>query len=113
MLGSGGAAPRSVIAHEVMHALQDEHFRISRAAPSLRARATTTRELAAQALVEGDATDVQARYVAGLSAGDLIGELARTLGSIPSDSGGGEVPYLQRELRLPVQRGPGVREGAA
>ena len=30
VLGSGGAAPRSVIAHEVTHALQDEHFGISR-----------------------------------------------------------------------------------
>ena len=56
-------------------------------------------------LVEGDATDVQARYVAGLSAGDLIGELARTLGSIPSDSAGAEVPYLQRELVYPYNAG--------
>ncbi len=104
VLGSGGAAPRSVIAHEVTHALQDEHFRISRGVFDFRPRDRDA-ELAAQALVEGDATDVQARYVAGLSAGDLIGELARTLGSIPSDSAGAEVPYLQRELAYPYNAG--------
>ena len=101
VLGSGGTAPRSVIAHEVTHALQDEHFGIEYDFPPRDRDA----ELAAQALVEGDATDVQARYVAGFSAGDLIGELARTLGSIPSDSGGGEVPYLQRELVYPYNAG--------
>jgi hypothetical protein len=104
VLGSGGAAPRSVIAHEVTHALQDEHFMISRGVFDVRPRDRDA-ELAAQALVEGDATDVQARYVAGLSAGDLIGELARTLGSIPSVSAGGEVPYLQRELVYPYNAG--------
>jgi hypothetical protein len=104
VLGSGGNAPRSVIAHEVTHALQDEHFRISRGVFASHP-GDRDAELAATALVEGDATDVQARYVAGLSAGDLISELARTLGSIPSDSGGDEVPYLQRELVYPYNAG--------
>ena len=73
-----------MIAHEVVHALQDEHFQLTRGAFASRPR-DHDGELAAQALVEGDATEVQSRYVAALSAGDLIGELARTLGSIPSD----------------------------
>ena len=30
VLGAGGSAPRSVIAHEVVHALQDEHFDLTR-----------------------------------------------------------------------------------
>jgi hypothetical protein len=104
VLGSGGAAPRSVIAHEVTHALQDEHFRISRGVFASHPRDHDA-ELAAVALVEGDATNVQSRYVAALSPGELIGELARTLGSMPSDSAGGEVPYLQRELVYPYTAG--------
>jgi hypothetical protein len=104
VLGSGGSAPRSVIAHEVTHALQDEHFQLTRGAfashPS-----DHDGELAALALVEGDATDVQSRYVATLSPGDLVAELARALGSLPSDPGGAEVPYLQRELTYPYTAG--------
>ena len=104
MLGSGGTAPRSVIAHEVTHALQDEHFDLTRGAFAPRPR-DHDGELAALALVEGDATDVQSRYVASLSPGELVSELARTLGSIPSDPGGGSVPYLQRELIYPYTAG--------
>jgi len=74
VLGSGGAAPRSVIAHEVTHALQDEHFHLTRGAFAPHPR-DHDGELAAQALVEGDATEVQSRYIATLSAGDVIGEL--------------------------------------
>ena len=105
VLGSPAAsAPRSVIAHEVTHALQDEHFHLTRGAFAPHP-ADHDGELAAQALVEGDATDVQSRYVAALSPGELIGELARTLGSLPSDAAGGSIPYLQRELLYPYTAG--------
>lgn len=104
VLGSGGAAPRSVIAHEVTHALQDEHFHLTRGAFAPHPR-DHDGELAALALVEGDATDVQSRYVASLSPGELISELARTLGSIPSGPRSGAVPYLQRELVYPYTAG--------
>jgi hypothetical protein len=104
VLGSGGAAPRSVIAHEVTHALQDEHFQLTRGAfaPHPRDR---DGQLAAQALAEGDATDVQSRYVAQLSPAALVGELARTLGSLPADTGPGPVAFLQRELLYPYAAG--------
>jgi hypothetical protein len=104
VLGSGGAAPRSVIAHEVTHALQDEHFHLTRGAFAPHPR-DHDGELGAQALAEGDATDVQSRYVAELSPGDLVSELARTLGSLPSDASGGSVPFLQRELLYPYTAG--------
>jgi hypothetical protein len=104
VLGSGGSAPRSVIAHEVTHALQDQHFRISQGPFAPRPR-DHDGELAALALIEGDATNVQSRYVAALSPGALVSELARTLGSIPSDAAGGQVPYLQRELVYPYAAG--------
>ena len=70
VLGSGGSAPRAVVAHEVVHALQDEHFRLTRGPFAPRPR-DHDGELAAQALVEGDATEVQSRYVAALSPIDL------------------------------------------
>ena len=92
-----------MIAHEVTHALQDEHFHLTRGAFAPHPR-DHDGELAAQALAEGDATDVQSRYVAELSPGDLVSELARTLGSLPSDTGG-SVPYLQRELLYPYTAG--------
>jgi hypothetical protein len=104
VLGAGGSPPRSVIAHEVTHALQDEHFHLTRG-PFAPRPADHDGELAALALVEGDATNVQSRYVATLSPGDLLGELARTLGSIPSDPPGPAVPYVQRELVYPYTAG--------
>jgi hypothetical protein len=104
VLGSGGSPPRSVIAHEVTHALQDEHFHLTRG-PFAPRPGDHDGELAALALIEGDATNVQSRYVATLSPVDLLGELARTLRSIPSGSGGGAVPYLQHELVYPYTAG--------
>ena len=105
VLGSaGGSAPRSVIAHEVTHALQDEHFHLTRGAFASHP-ADRDGGLAAQALAEGDATDVQSRYVAALSPGELIGELMRMLGSLPSDASGGSIPYLRRELLYPYTAG--------
>jgi hypothetical protein len=104
VLGSGGSAPRSVIAHEVTHALQDEHFHLTRG-PFAPRPGDRDGELAALALVEGDATNVQSRYIATLSPVGLLGELGRALGSLPSDSGGGAVPYLQRELVYPYSAG--------
>ena len=104
VLGSGGSAPRSVIAHEVVHALQDEHFELTRGPFAPRPR-DHDGELAAQALVEGDATEVQSRYIAALSPLELVGELARTLGAVPKGSSDGSVPFLQRELLFPYTAG--------
>ena len=104
VLGAGGSPPRSVIAHELTHALQDEHFHLTRG-PFAPRPADHDGELAALALIEGDATNVQSRYVSTLSPADLLGELARTLRSIPSDPGGDSVPYVQRELVYPYTAG--------
>ena len=104
VLGARGSAPRSVIAHEVVHALQDEHFGLTRGAFAPRPR-DHDGELAVQALVEGDATEVQSRYVATLSAGDLVSELARTLGSLPKGASKSAPPYLQRQLLYPYTAG--------
>lgn len=104
VLGSGGSAPRSVVAHEVVHALQDAHFHLTRGPFAPRPR-DHDGELAALALIEGDATEVQSRYVATLSPLDLLSELGRTLGSVPSGESTSDVPYLQRELIYPYSAG--------
>ncbi len=104
VLASGGSAPRSVIAHEVVHALQDEHFRLTRG-PFAPHPLDHDGELAAQALVEGDATEVQERFIATLSPGDLIGELGRSLGAMPANATAGTVPFLERQLLFPYTAG--------
>ena len=55
---------RVVLAHELTHALQDQHFGIA----ALQRRATKADSIFTKALIEGDATDVERRYFAGLSA---------------------------------------------
>jgi hypothetical protein len=105
VLGAGGSAPRSVVAHEVVHALQDEHFQLTRGAFAPHPR-DHDGELGALALVEGDATEVQSRFVASLSPGDLVRELARTLGGIPEGGSRGTPSFLQRELLYPYTAGP-------
>src|SRR3954451_16706423 len=104
VLGSGGSAPRAVVAHEVVHALQDEHFRLTRGRFAPRPR-NHDGELAAQALVEGDATEVQSRYIAALSPLDLIGELGRTLRAVPGAGSDATAPFLERQLIFPYTVG--------
>lgn len=104
VLAAGGRAPRSVIVHEVVHALQDEHFHLTRGPFASHPRDHDA-ELAATALVEGDATEVQERYVAGLSAGELVGELASALGAAPNGAGTHTPPYLERQLLFPYTAG--------
>ena len=104
VLAAGGKAPRSVIVHEVVHALQDEHFHLTRG-PFAAHPQDHDEELATTALVEGDATEVQERYVAGLSPGDLVGELATALGAVPSGTGAHTPAYLERQLLFPYTAG--------
>jgi len=104
VLAGGGEAPRSVIVHEVVHALQDEHFHLTRG-PFAAHPSDHDAELAATSLVEGDATEVQERYVAGLSPADLVGELARALGAVPSGQGSHTPAYLERQLLFPYSAG--------
>jgi hypothetical protein len=104
VLGAGGNPPRSVIAHEVVHALQDEHFDLTHGAFAPHP-GDHDGELAALALVEGDATDVQSRYVATLPAGDLLGEFARALAAVPQGVAADTPPYLERRLLFAYSAG--------
>ena len=69
---------RVILAHELTHALEDQHFQLARL--PLEAKGNDDRSLAASALVEGDATLVMNRYMVGnLSAAVLKDSLATAL----------------------------------
>jgi hypothetical protein len=55
--------------------------------------------------VEGDATDVQTRYLAGLSPLDLMSELGRTLRATPPMDASDVPAFLQHELVYPYTAG--------
>ena len=94
---------RVILAHELTHALEDQHFQLSRL--PLEAKGNDDRALAASALVEGDATLVMSRYMlADLSAASLKDTLAgsfkadmRQIASAPR--------YLRESLLFPYLRG--------
>jgi hypothetical protein len=105
VLRSGGGAPPSVVVHEATHALQDQHFNLS--AGSFREHADDADGgLAARSLAEGDAVNVQDRYLvrAGLVA--QVEEGLRALGELSGRGGGtGTPPYLERRLLFPYLAG--------
>jgi hypothetical protein len=97
-------AQKPVIAHELAHALQDQHFGLRRF--ERWPKHDSDAELAAHALVEGDATLVMTQYVAR--------DLGRQLAMLRSMAGGGAgstevydgAPRVLREsLVFPYTRG--------
>ena len=94
---------RVILAHELTHALEDQHFHLARL--PLETKGNDDRALAASALVEGDATLVMSQYMLGdLSASStrdmLAGSLStdvRQLASAPR--------YLRETLLFPYLRG--------
>lgn len=97
------AQNRVIMAHELTHALEDQHFNLS--SLPIEAKHNDDRVIAATALVEGDATLVMNRYMVGdLSAASLRDALAgtlttdvRQLASAPR--------YLRETLMFPYLRG--------
>jgi hypothetical protein len=68
------------LAHEICHALQDQHFALKKLIKPL--KENTDRQLAQAALVEGDCTGVMVEYTLapqGLDLGDLGGPTGKTL----------------------------------
>jgi hypothetical protein len=105
VLRSGGGAPPSVVVHETTHALQDQHFDLSAGAFHERA-GDADGGLAARSLAEGDAVDVQDRYLARAG---LAAQLAEGLGALDQLVGAGSrpgiPPYLERRLLFPYAAG--------
>ena len=94
----GSPPPSSVIVHEATHALQDRRFDLSKGAFAADARNDDAR-LAAQAVVEGDATEVQTRYLAGAGLMAALNEAMGSLGQLKDAPA--MPPFVERELTFP------------
>jgi hypothetical protein len=109
LIETGGVeATGSTVLHEIVHAIQDQRFNLD--GPNFGARVEDEdAQAAAQALVEGDATEVQTRFIAEQGVGGLLGELGGALNQIegtPADQL--RLPdYLQRTLEFPYLEGVG------
>ena len=76
--GFGNSQNQVILAHELTHALEDQHFHLARL--PLEAKGNDDRAMAASALVEGDATLVMNRYLLGaLNAASIRESLAATV----------------------------------
>ncbi len=94
---------RVVMAHELTHALEDQHFDLSRL--PIEAKGNDDRVLAATALVEGDATLVMNRYMAGdLSAAALREAVGSALTTDVRQLAGAP-RFLRETLLFPYLRG--------
>jgi hypothetical protein len=69
MEGSGAVGSEEVMAHEIDHALQDQHFDLKKWLSSVKTNADAT--LARQALVEGDGTALMLEYAAAGKGGTV------------------------------------------
>jgi hypothetical protein len=104
VVGADGGAPASVIVHEATHALQDQAFDLRRAVFGARP-ADADGALAAHAVIEGDATDVQQRY---LTSEGVLGALGEGLAALQQLHEAGDVslpPFLEREQTFPYLAG--------
>jgi hypothetical protein len=70
---------RSIIVHELVHALTDQHFAYSGIVDDLLDNGFLDEALAMQALVEGDATYFQLAYLQGLPLADQIAAVEESL----------------------------------
>ena len=77
--------------------------------PLRTAAARPRRRARRPALVEGDATEVQSRYIAALSPLDLSASSVRTLDAVPRAPAGRDRAVPRAPADLPVYRGTGVR----
>lgn len=101
----GFDATDSTIVHEIVHALQDHRYDLDTLMKS--DPADSDGETAAQSVVEGDATEVQSRWIerAGLAA--ALAELSGTMGQLAGTSADSlALPqFLQRSLEFPYMSG--------
>lgn len=104
--GAAAAATDSTLLHEIVHALQDSRYDLQRVV--LRSRPfDADGQSAAQAVVEGDATEVQTRYLQSKGISGVMSELGGSLSQlseVPSDQRQ-LPPFLQRSLECPYLRG--------
>ncbi len=98
-----GPQNRVIMAHELTHALEDQHYDLSKL--PIEDRGNDDRVLAATALVEGDATLVMNKYMVGdLSAAAVRDALASTLTTDVRQLAAAP-RYLRETLLFPYLRG--------
>lgn len=101
--GEISALDRATLAHELEHALADQSLDLP--VPEEYIPGSEDADLAALAVVEGDATLTQQRYAVGLSLQDQLGLLDPSV-IAQAEAGLGALPhYLQRELLFPYEDG--------
>jgi hypothetical protein len=104
MLVRGAGVDEVTLAHELTHALEDQHFQLDRLAGRSQERLSDDATEAYTALVEGTATEVMVRYMlrypkSAPSLGDALGSLGASASSTPLP------PYVMRSLLFPYLRG--------
>jgi len=98
-------ATDSTIVHEIVHALQDHRYDLDaliRPNPS-----DADAQTAAQSVAEGDATEVQTRYIQRAGAAAALSELSGTLGQLSGASPDQILlpRFLQRSMEFPYTSG--------
>jgi hypothetical protein len=102
--GSLDASTRVTLAHELTHALQDQHFDLSK----LRSQAEPGADLAVLSLIEGDAVSVENEYHDSLSTADLTAydkAQAKDYGEFQAATAD-VAPVLSLEFDAPYEFGP-------
>jgi len=98
---------RVVLAHELTHVLQDQHFDLNRLEDAVR-RAPGQSPQALRAVIEGDANRIEKKYLSGLSSNDRADFRAwEREGSQGADSATADVPAVISVLQsAPYAFGP-------
>ncbi len=92
----------SVIVHEIVHAIQDQKYPLESLMKSRVGDDDGTSAI--QAVIEGDATEVQVRFLLEGGASGLFGELSGSLNQL-SGAQFNLPPYLQRSMEFPYTQG--------
>lgn len=99
---AGTDATDSTVVHEVVHAIQDRRHPLD---ALMKGDTHDIDAMAAvQSVIEGDATEVQTRFLRQSGASGILGELAGSLGQL-SGARFDLPPYLQRSLEFPYTQG--------
>ena len=100
----GAEASTNTIVHEIVHAIQDQHF-------DLRGRRIrpgphqSDAGAAAISVVEGDATEAGFRDLSGRGTGAALAELFGALGQLSGGKGTRIPPYIERQMTFPYEEG--------
>ncbi len=98
---------RITVAHEYTHALQDQHFGFAALGAGTGAALSVDRELALQALAEGDASLLVATWMRDHVTAEERGELERLAAAAPQPA---MPPVLARQLTFPYVEGAAFAE---